>query len=239
MRYREARSRHAGLGLGLVLLMVTLAAPSGTLGASPGPTRVPREPGIQVLVYNRAGVSEKLLSHAEEETTYLLKRAGAQVEWIDCAVPGRDAEAAVLSQPAPCGAPLNSRELALSIDARPANKRFDSDAAGYSQVSARTGQGSYAGIFYDRVTDAAMRSGASVSDILGGVAAHEIGHLLLGLRSHSEAGIMRASWSRDDLRLLSQRQLRFTAEQGERIRADVLERNGDVGAAAANSPFSQ
>jgi hypothetical protein len=35
--------------------------------------------------------------------------------------------------------------------------------------------------------------------MVGGVMAHEIGHLLLGSNSHSETGLMREIWSLKDL----------------------------------------
>jgi hypothetical protein len=65
-------------------------------------------------------------------------------------------------------------------------------------------------IFYNRVASLAneLRSkrvhgdicgSASAAQILGHTMAHEIGHLLLNLETHSDSGIMRANW---DMRAL-------------------------------------
>lgn len=174
------------------------------------------QPKLQILVYNRAGVPDKLLQHAEQDTAYLLGRAGVEIEWIGCA---RETPIGA----GPCGKPLANDDLVLSVQPHSA-AQFDAQAAGYSQVSERTGRGSYASVFYDRVEDAARNSGLEPAEILGAVAAHEIGHLLLGVGSHSPTGIMRASWTRDDVSKLAQRQLRFTLEQAERMRAETFAR---------------
>jgi hypothetical protein len=47
--------------------------------------------------------------------------------------------------------------------------------------------------------------------LLADVLAHEIGHLLLGTRTHSTSGIMQANFGESQLRLAYQRRLLFTA----------------------------
>jgi hypothetical protein len=54
--------------------------------------------------------------------------------------------------------------------------------------------------------------------VLAHAMAHEVGHLLL-LYGHSAAGLMRADWDGEDLRLAVRGQLKFTAEQAAAIRA--------------------
>ena len=54
--------------------------------------------------------------------------------------------------------------------------------------------------------------------MLAHVMAHEVGHLLLP-HGHSATGLMRANWDAADLRRAVYRQLNFTAEQAELIRA--------------------
>ena len=48
--------------------------------------------------------------------------------------------------------------------------------------------------------------------------AHELGHLLLPVRTHAPAGLMRACWSRDEFHRAEQGQLTFLPEEVARIR---------------------
>jgi hypothetical protein len=77
-------------------------------------------------------------------------------------------------------------------------------------------------ILYDRVQNLAGFKRTDIAPILGIAMAHEIGHLLLRSREHSSAGIMRRSWPSADLQSAAQARLRFTAEQSQRMRDEVL-----------------
>lgn len=80
-------------------------------------------------------------------------------------------------------------------------------------------------VFYDRVEKfAAKTSCPCVSQILGEVIAHEIGHILLNLTSHSQAGIMRGDWGLKDMQDVVYGSLLFTQRQAEVIRAEVIRR---------------
>jgi hypothetical protein len=61
-----------------------------------------------------------------------------------------------------------------------------------------------------------------LADILGGVVAHELGHLLLGSNSHGHTGIMRAHWEHEQLRSLAMGNLLFTTEEAEHMRGKVI-----------------
>jgi hypothetical protein len=76
-------------------------------------------------------------------------------------------------------------------------------------------------------------------DILACVIAHEIGHLLLGPNSHSPTGIMMGIWSPGVLRGAGWGRLRFTPQQAELIRGDVLARSGERRASIAQMKASQ
>jgi hypothetical protein len=54
--------------------------------------------------------------------------------------------------------------------------------------------------------------------------AHEVGHLLLPIQSHSSRGLMRAHWDRNDLELAQEGRLRFTGEQADLIRSKLSRR---------------
>jgi hypothetical protein len=63
-------------------------------------------------------------------------------------------------------------------------------------------------VFYDRVKN---RPG-SVSCLLGHVIAHEVAHILQGLKRHSESGIMKAQYTGADYRQMTWEPLQFTDE---------------------------
>jgi hypothetical protein len=91
-------------------------------------------------------------------------------------------------------------------------------------------------VFYNRAQELAHRQletqprgpisqHASVSQILGAMVAHEIGHVLLNMPLHSETGIMRGAWDRKDLYDVAHHCLFFTPSQAEMIRSEVRRRN--------------
>jgi len=57
--------------------------------------------------------------------------------------------------------------------------------------------------------------------LLGRAVAHEIGHLLMGTNQHSASGIMRARWSRCDLRRGQPDQWRFMRAEMMAMREHV------------------
>ena len=58
--------------------------------------------------------------------------------------------------------------------------------------------GVLATVFYDRIQS--VGKGGDLSNLLGLATAHELGHLLLGSKAHTEKGIMQPRWTRKHLR---------------------------------------
>jgi hypothetical protein len=52
----------------------------------------------------------------------------------------------------------------------------------------------------------------STGKILGYIASHEIGHLILQSSNHSAKGVLKRAWSRDEFRDMSQSQFWFAGE---------------------------
>ena len=75
--------------------------------------------------------------------------------------------------------------------------------------------------YYQRVQAQSDRYRVSAGLVLACAIAHELGHLLLPVRSHASAGLMRACWSRDEFHRAEQGQLRFLPDEAERIRAGL------------------
>ena len=85
-------------------------------------------------------------------------------------------------------------------------------------------------VIYDRIRDVA--AGASTSDILGIIIAHDIGRLILGAGSGTFNGIMTRMWDQDTLQRVNPMSLSFTPPEVERLRAaldqgECVARRGD------------
>jgi hypothetical protein len=83
-----------------------------------------------------------------------------------------------------------------------------------------------ASVYYDYAMHLARSDNAEfeIPIILGCVIAHEIGHLLLGLNSHSASGIMQGNWERGQIRKAMTGTLLFTPEQAKLIRGETQRR---------------
>src|SRR3970282_1353415 len=87
-------------------------------------------------------------------------------------------------------------------------------------------------------------AGIRSRDVLGRAIAHEIGHLLLNTNSHPEAGLMRAAWSRSELRRNATDDWRFREEDAKKIREWIARRstaryqNSGCGGCAPAAPFA-
>jgi len=161
-------------------------------------------PAIRIRVYNLAKVSPKILNEAEQETARIFGAAGIETAWQEC----------------PCSGSLGGRDFMLRIVPRlfgSTRNPFQEDNLGFAAVDGDGGI--LATVFYHRVE--ARTRGGNTSKLLGHAIAHEIGHLLLGSRAHTDRGIMRAYWSRDYLKIIHRGQLLFTTEQVNLIRTHL------------------
>ena len=79
------------------------------------------------------------------------------------------------------------------------------DALAYATVGVRADRRIH--IFIDRV--AATVPESSFGTLLGHVLAHEITHVLEGVPRHSDGGVMKARWDRNDLKCLVHHPLHF------------------------------
>lgn len=171
-----------------------------------------RAPEIQLLVYNRARVSERVVEQAGVEAVRIFAAAGIRLDWLIC--PAREPEA--------CRITDGRNQFVLHV--LPMEKT-PSDSAYGEAFLADDGAGKYADVFLDRIEQAHREWGVDRSRLLGAVAAHELGHLL-GLRSHSWVGIMTPTWSEENLKRVAMGTLYFTGEQAARVRRRILSAYG-------------
>jgi len=170
---------------------------------------------ITVLVNNSAAVSANVLKQAEQEAARIFRPAGVEIVWMNCGEESVMEDGVCREVPGP-------NRFVLHI--LPNGKTSTDFVFGVAFLG-EDGRGKYCNVFFDRVRDAHRDLGTSTAQLLGTVAAHELGHLLLGPHAHSRCGIMEPVWKDDALRRTSTGTFLFTAEQGELMR-ERIEREG-------------
>jgi hypothetical protein len=171
-----------------VLATATLLA-AGLAGASPRGAVI--LDSLSVRIYDNAGVLTAGRARAIKRATEILGRADLAVDWRECPATG------VLTRGA-CSAPPEPGELAVRLVRSPKGDP-NARALGTALIDRTTGKGTLATVFVDRVTALAQQGRQDQWAMIGGVMAHEIGHLLLGSNSHTDTGLMREIWTLKDL----------------------------------------
>jgi hypothetical protein len=168
-----------------------------------------------------------------------MARAGVHVTWLNCpsAAPLPEPEPGEEPQPESsdaCIAIHYPEHVAVTILDHPRNVSGDTFGQAYLNEN---GSGSYIDIYYGRISSLRSDQPLSPSEILGCVMAHEIGHLQLGLNSHSKTGLMRAHWDTAALSDAAKGQLFFSLSQSIAIQA-TLDRTGKLECASKTPTLS-
>lgn len=153
---------------------------------------------ITVLIFNFRQVPHQTLVKAENETRRILQQAGVHVTWRDCPT-GNE----------PCHRGPG-RTFILAMMVGPAQHKFMDTVSGYAVLPDHL-----AVVYYDYLPHLPRdnRDQSDAARVLGCVIAHELGHLLLGARGHSIAGIMQADWGVEQTRRALMDQLFFLPEE--------------------------
>jgi len=196
------------LAVAIVLLCASATAEGGS------------QQQVQVLVYDHARIPAGLLEQAGREAVRIFKAAGIELQWANCSGAGERC-------------PTQSDRDKLVLNVIPKGKTASESVYGETFLG-RDGKGSYADIFFTRIEQVHRESGVTESRVLGAVAAHEIGHLLLGLGAHSWLGIMAPRWSSEQIRQLEMGRLLFTPRQADRMKGWISALVLAQGRASAN-----
>jgi hypothetical protein len=164
---------------------------------------------ITVIVIDSVGIAPAILRQGEAEAERVFRLAGIEIAWVQCVRGSTDEMSA-------CRAVPGVNEFVLHIV--PTGKT-SSDSVFGEAFLAEDGSGKYSDVFFDRIEDAHRSLGASVGLMLGAVAAHELGHLLLGSNAHSQVGIMEPVWKKEALREIGMGLLLFTADQSSLMKS--------------------
>ncbi|MBZ5564838.1 MAG: hypothetical protein LAP13_20760 [Acidobacteriia bacterium] len=179
---------------------------------------------VTLRVFNYAHVSSGHLAKGEDEASCIFRRVGLEVRWVNYLPAAKDGHMAVSSQ-----GDCKPADLFLSIlspEEWAAVHRRHTHALGFAAVPEEGARSSWAYISWSEVESESQRVGTDREEdyVLGCVMAHEIGHLLLRTTRHTLTGLMRAHWGQNEMRLATQRYLRFTPTEARLLRAEVAAR---------------
>jgi hypothetical protein len=181
---------------------------------------------VTVLLYNDAGVPGPVLSSAEREAQRVFRMAAVETLWLNCGEGGK-------TRP-DCGGTWGTDVFVMHIVVMHIVSKgasFKNDIFGIAFLTPGS-SGKYCDVFYDRIEGMHRNSGASLPRLLGNVAAHELGHLLLGSNSHADLGIMSPRWQEKELRQLGMGGLLFTPQQAARMQESIAAKIKNPGAPA-------
>jgi hypothetical protein len=173
---------------------------------------------FRVRVYNYESVPDGTLSVAQNVAGGVLQPVGLQAMWQDCTLDNPKWDSVGCNMH-PVRIDLVLYLVARLEDHAPYAER---SALGYSIIPDNGARATLAYVCYARVKK--VLSAFSAGELLGLAIAHEIGHLLLGKNSHSNAGLMRPRWPSRDLEAKRWEEFTFTSKQVRRLRAAILAR---------------
>jgi hypothetical protein len=187
---------------------------------------------VTIHVHDYAQVDHKTLMEAEKVATEIFRKIGVETRWVDPALPSDKKQEGLANQRS-----INLSDIQLDVLPPSMAERLGlpNNVMGLAPGTERDRQLVY--LFYDRVkaiaerqmkarVDAGISTYAIRVQILGHAIAHEIGHILLNLNSHSDIGVMRANWDLKQLQDACYGYLVFTPPQAEAIRLEIRRRNG-------------
>jgi hypothetical protein len=162
---------------------------------------------ITVQVYNPAGAPEGELRRSLGEAGRILRQAGVEARWVECRTPIGE-----------CAQDRGPGVFVLSVLGADPRGEGSEDALGFAVLAGRRNG---AVVIYPRAMERLEGYPQYADcDILAGVIAHEMGHLLLGSARHGQ-GIMKANWDGHDFEAMMQRRLGFSAAEVRAIGARV------------------
>jgi hypothetical protein len=212
--------RPVPIQIGSLVMVVGLTGLARPAAADPIPTLT-----TVLEVRDHARIPTHIITRAKAEMTRIYRDACVNIMWSDPA-PGTDQ-----SHPLPSPAATDPGFALVVLPREMTDQLVVATEALGGAAGTREERGRMAYVFYDRVERVARthlhtgrRTGTYDLDdivVLAHAMAHEIGHLLLPY-GHSATGLMRANWDDADLRRALRRQLNFTAQQAESIRARLM-----------------
>jgi Zn-dependent protease with chaperone function len=168
---------------------------------------------VSIRVHDYALIEGRQLQQAERQVSDTYARIGVRLDWRGVVRPA-DVEAGKATWP------TDVTTLTVVVLTAEMAERLNApeNVAGYAPINRERG-GRVAFVFGDRARAIALAGGVEQSNVLAGVIAHELAHLLMPERSHSADGVMRADWNPGEFRRFHRQ--RFSDAEAVSIRQMV------------------
>ena len=175
---------------------------------------------IFIRSYNNFGVPAADLTAAREHAEAVFQEAGLNIVWTDCWVGDRHEAASAAPR---CQEPV-AGDIVLRLQKTKETDPSTFISMGFSLVGTAGAAPFLATVYVDRAESVARGAGVDARRVLGLAIAHEIGHVLLNSSSHAPSGLMRADWSRIELRRKDPAAWHLLDSEAAQVRATALER---------------
>ena len=175
---------------------------------------------IFIRSYNNFGVPAADLAVAREHAAAIYQQAGLEIVWTDCWV--GDGHQPAVAAPR-CQEPVGG-DIVLRLQKTRETDRSKFVSMGFSLVGTPGAAPFLATVYVDRAESVARGAGVDGRRVLGLAIAHEIGHVLLNSNSHAASGLMRADWSRIELRRKDPTTWHLLDSEAAQVHATALER---------------
>jgi hypothetical protein len=203
------------------------------------PTGLVEGPGLTTLhirLYNHAGISSAEIERMTRTASRVLGEAGISLTTVRC-LPLPEGSAG----PAECGTPPGPADMVLEVLGSPPRqvaRHALSSTLGSTKVSEAGPMASQ--VYYTEALDLVAQYGlVQTADLLGHVVAHEIGHAVLGAKTHSTAGIMKAVFTQPELQKMAWGRLHFSPLEARMLRASLQARSRGMIAQDGKDPISK
>lgn len=144
---------------------------------------------VTVRLYQTADPSSTIDPRALAEAERMLRPALVTVVWRPCSGANRSAA---------CDRPADRSELSVRIVRHGTAHPGVTTVLGNAFVAPGRG-GVLATVYVDEVQDLAKVAGIDPAVLLGRATAHEIGHLLMRSSAHARYGLMRDTWTEQEV----------------------------------------
>ena len=188
--------------------------------AAPAAAEEPPTIEITVRVYNYAAAPANEVARAQHSASVVFAHSGVQLTWLTGTV---NPELYRRTRPATrCGpAVLSLRLLPEHMEPKGG---LPKGIFGFSRMAAGGGFATIANVYFERVTSMVKARQSLRGVLLGAMMAHELGHLLLGVNSHSKWGLMSGLLGPRDLAAADRGVLGFSKRESRKLRKAAVAR---------------
>jgi len=181
---------------------------------------------LTVRIYDYAGLEEDVLVEASATAREIYLHSGVATRWIQCPTPGRENPTEITMYDASCEGPVGPHVIQMRVMPKvpEAFTGLGRHVYGFALPSKAGGFGTAATVFLDRVVRSAELGEVTEASLLATVMAHEAGHLLLGINSHSNYGLMSAVWDDAEFSKIAEGAFKFFGREKKRIAKNAAAR---------------